>query len=220
MRWIMEILTIRQYDQAVIELGQNDPIMNKLINVIGDLEVTMRPDFFRSLVRSMIGQQISVQAADAIFGRLDVLLDKRITAESVNGATDEQLRAIGLSRRKVTYLRDLAAKVDSDDVSLDQLHDLDNETVIKQLTSIKGIGKWTAEMFLIFSLARMNVLAVDDIGIQRGAKWLYGVDQSERRNLLIEKKPIWSPHLTIASFYLWEIVHLDFERRFASIDDI
>ncbi|WP_171046414.1 DNA-3-methyladenine glycosylase family protein [Lentibacillus cibarius] len=216
----MEILTIRQYDQAVIELGQNDPIMNKLINVIGDLEVTMRPDFFRSLVRSMIGQQISVQAADAIFGRLDVLLDKRITAESVNGATDEQLRAIGLSRRKVTYLRDLAAKVDSDDVSLDQLHDLDNETVIKQLTSIKGIGKWTAEMFLIFSLARMNVLAVDDIGIQRGAKWLYGVDQSERRNLLIEKKPIWSPHLTIASFYLWEIVHLDFERRFASIDDI
>ncbi|WP_185959708.1 DNA-3-methyladenine glycosylase family protein [Lentibacillus cibarius] len=216
----MEILTIRQYDQAVIELGQNDPIMNKLINVISDLEVTMRPDFFRSLVRSMIGQQISVQAADAIFGRLDVLLDKRITAESVNGATDEQLRAIGLSRRKVTYLRDLAAKVGRGDVSLEQLHDLDNETIIKQLTSIKGIGKWTAEMFLIFSLARMNVLAVDDIGIQRGAKWLYGVDQSERRNLLIEKKPIWSPHLTIASFYLWEVVHLDFERKFASIDDI
>ena len=100
------------------------------------------------------------------------------------------------------------------------MDDMDNSSVIKQLTSIRGIGKWTAEMFLIFSLGRMNVLAVDDIVLQRGAKWLYEVDKSERRQILLDKQPVWDPHLTIASFYLWEVVHLGFDKKYQSIDDI
>lgn len=216
----MNKLTIRKNHQAVKELSDADPKMKKLVEAVGDVEVNMRPDLFKSLVRSIIGQQISVQAASAIFGRLEELLDNHITADACFHVCREQLRAIGFSARKITYLGDLAEKVHDNKLQLDKLHALDNETVIKQLTSVKGIGKWTAEMFLIFSLVRMNVLAVDDVGIQRGAKWLYEVDKSERRNILIEKKPLWSPHLTIASFYLWEVVHLDFERKYDSIEAI
>lgn len=216
----MDKIFINQDDHAVQELCHADSRMKKLIQIVGNVELLMRPDFFKSMVRSMIGQQISVAAASAIYNRLETLLEHHISAESMIKSTDEDLRAVGLSARKVIYLQDLASKVHHHEVDLSRLNELDNKTVIKQLTSIKGIGKWTAEMFLIFSLGRMDVLAVDDIGIQRGAKWLYEVDKSERRRILIEKEPIWSPHLTIASIYLWEVVHLDFERKYVSIHDI
>ncbi|MBP1948669.1 DNA-3-methyladenine glycosylase family protein [Virgibacillus litoralis] len=216
----MEKLKIYHDDKSVKELGNADPQMKKLIQIIGDIEVIMRLDYFTSLVRSMIGQQISVQAANAIYKRLESLMENNITAVSILKTSDERLSSIGLSGRKIIYLRDLAEKVNQSEVDLQKLHTLDNQTIIKQLTSIKGIGKWTAEMFLIFSLGRMNVLALDDIGIQRGAKWLYEVEKSERRKILVDKQPIWSPHLTIASFYLWEIVHLDFLKKYNSIEDI
>ncbi|SEQ64914.1 DNA-3-methyladenine glycosylase II [Virgibacillus subterraneus] len=216
----MEKIKIYQDDKSVEELCNADSQMKKLIQIIGDIEVVMRLDFFTSLVRSMIGQQISVQAANAIYTRLESLMENNITATSILKASEQRLRSIGLSARKVIYLRDLAEKVYHNEVDLQKLHKLDNQTVIKQLTSIKGIGKWTAEMFLIFSLGRMNVLALDDIGIQRGAKWLYEVEKSERRKILAEKQPVWSPHLTIASFYLWETVHLDLVKKYNSIEDI
>ncbi|GAA0614013.1 DNA-3-methyladenine glycosylase [Virgibacillus siamensis] len=216
----MHTLIVKQNDHNTVELCKADKQMEKLIKTIGDVEADMRPDLFKSLVRSMIGQQISVSAAQAIFTRLQTLLNNTITEDSILNKADENLREIGLSARKVTYLRDLAAKVKQNEVNLDTLHELNNNAVIKQLTSIKGIGKWTAEMFLIFSLGRMDVLAVDDIGIQRGAKWLYGVDKSERRDLLIEKERQWSPYLTTASLYLWEVVHLDFEKKYANVDEV
>lgn len=216
----METFVIEQHDARVRELGNADKQMNKLIEIIGDITVNMRPDYFKSLVRSIIGQQISVQAANAVFGRLDALFEHNVRPEAILQASDEQLRSVGLSGRKTVYLRDLAAKVHDRLIDFNRLEELDTEAVIKQLTSIKGIGNWTAEMFLIFSLRRMNVLAVDDIGLQRGAKWLYNVDKSERRQILLDKQPVWEPHLTIASFYLWEVVHLDFDRTYQSIDDM
>ncbi|MFC4556878.1 DNA-3-methyladenine glycosylase family protein [Virgibacillus kekensis] len=216
----MKKLTIRHNDYAVKELCSQDPQMDKLIKIVGDIEVEMRPDLFKSLVRSIIGQQISLQAANAIYGRLELLLENNPEPEKISQIPEEQLRSVGLSARKVIYLRDLAEKVHSGEIDLKELHLLDNQEIIKKLTSIKGIGKWTAEMFLIFSLGRMNVLAVDDIAIQRGAKWLYEVDQSERRKILLEKQPVWFPHLTIASLYLWETVHLEFVTNFKSIDEI
>ncbi|WP_174613045.1 DNA-3-methyladenine glycosylase family protein [Virgibacillus ihumii] len=215
----MNTLIVKQNDSDTAELCKADKQMEKLIQAIGNVETNMRSDFFKSLVRSMIGQQISVHAAQAIFTRLETLLNNNFTADSMLNAPDENLREIGLSSRKVIYLRDLAEKVKNQEVNLDTLSELDNHEVIRQLTSIKGIGKWTAEMFLIFSLGRMNVLAVDDIGIQRGAKWLYGVAKSERRNILLEKEPVWNPYLTRASLYLWEVVHLDFEKKYANVDE-
>ncbi|GGK04893.1 DNA-3-methyladenine glycosylase [Lentibacillus kapialis] len=216
----MEPFVIDKRDDAVKELRKADQRMNKLIEIVGNLTISMRPNYFKSLVRSIVGQQISVQAARTIFGRLEGLLENRIEPAAILKATDEQLRAIGLSRQKITYLRDLTAKVHDKTIDFDQMDGMDNPAVIKLLTSIKGIGKWTAEMFLIFSLGRMNVLAIDDIGIQRGAKWLYEVDKSERRQILLEKQPVWNPHLTIASFYLWEVVHLGFDKTYQSIDEI
>ncbi|MFD1363387.1 DNA-3-methyladenine glycosylase family protein [Lentibacillus salinarum] len=216
----MDTFVIGPSDEAVKELATTDLNMKKLINVVGELTVPMRPDYFKSLVRSIIGQQISVQAANAVFGRLEALVEGNMTPEAILHVPDDQFRAAGLSGRKIVYLRDLTANVYDNTLDFDRISELDNQSVIKQLTRIKGIGKWTAEMFLIFSLGRMNVLAVDDIGLQRGAKWLYNVDRSERRKILLDKKPVWEPHLTIASFYLWEVVHLGFDKTYLSIDDI
>ncbi|QKY68858.1 DNA-3-methyladenine glycosylase [Lentibacillus sp. CBA3610] len=216
----MEKFVIDHHNDAVKELAGADKQMKKLIEIIGDITVSGRPDYFKSLVRSIIGQQISVQAASTIFGRLEVLLENRVEPAAILHTSDEQLREIGLSRQKIGYLRDLTAKVHDQFISFDQMHDMANTAIVKQLTNIKGIGKWTAEMFLIFSLGRMDVLAVDDIGIQRGAKWLYEVDKSERRQILLDKRPVWHPHFTIASFYLWEVVHLGFDKKYQSIDEI
>ncbi|WP_157724874.1 DNA-3-methyladenine glycosylase family protein [Virgibacillus phasianinus] len=216
----MEKLTIKADDPAVLELCEADPLMKELVACIGNVEFTLRPDYFLSLVRSIIGQQISVQAAAAIFMRLETLLEQQVTAGGILGKSDEELRNVGLSKRKVVYIKDLSEKVVQGVIDLSGLDDLDNAAIIKLLTSIKGIGKWTAEMFLIFSLGRMNVLALDDIGIQRGAKWLYQVDQSERRAVLVEKAALWDPHFTIASIYLWEVVHLDLMSNYDSIEDM
>jgi len=211
---------ISQSDQSVIELGNRDPLMQKLINIIGDLEVETRPDFFESLIRSIIGQQISVQAANSIYLRLLQLTDDQLKVDKLAEMNPEKLRSTGLSKPKIKYIQDLTQKVYNGDLDLKGLTRLDNETAVEELTKVKGIGKWTAEVFLIFSLERMNVLAIDDIGLQRGAKWLYQVHQSKRRDILIKKEPIWHPHLTLASFYLWEAVLLNFINDYQSIDEI
>lgn len=216
----MKKLFINRQDQAVQALSMADPVMQKLVAAVGDIEITLRSNYFTSLVRSIIGQQISVTAATAIYNRLELLLDNKITADSLLKVTDEQLREVGLTYRKIEYVQDLAVKMHHSKINLQNLAKLDKKTIITQLTSVKGIGKWTAEMFLILSLGRMDVLAIDDIGIQRAAKWLYQVDKSKRRDILKEKAPLWSPHLSIASFYLWEAVHLDFVIQYASVDAI
>lgn len=216
----MDTLIMNEHDKDIQQLARQDPVMGKLIRYVGTFEVPLRTDYFASLVRSITGQQISVAAASSIYERLKSLTDNKLDEKHLSALSDEQLREIGFSRQKVLYIRDLIEHVNENKVDLDRITELDNKTVMDQLTSVKGIGKWTAEMFLIFSLTRMNVLAVDDIGIQRGARWLYNVDKAERKNILKQKKSVWSPHLTIASCYLWEVVHLDLERRFTTIDDI
>lgn len=205
----MDKIFISKEDQAVKAICDADPKMNQLIHTIGDIKITLRTDYFKSLVRSIIGQQISVAAASAIYNRLNILLKNMITSDSLLQVTETQLRKVGLTYRKIAYLQDLAAKVQQSELNLFQLTALDNPTIIKQLTSVKGIGKWTAEMFLILSLGRMDVLPLDDVGIQRAAKWLYQVDKSERRQILKVKESLWRPYQSIASFYLWEAIHLD-----------
>jgi|SRR5699024_2546923 len=216
----MDTLTIRKSDAGVRELANKDAVMGKLIDHVGDIEVPKRTDYFASLIRSITGQQISVAAASAVFERLRTLTNDSITAAGIKAVSDDALHTIGFSKRKIQYIRDLLAHVERQDIVLSTLPMLDNDTIIKQLTSVKGIGKWTAEMFLILSLGRMDILAIDDIGIQRGARWLYQVDKSERRDILKQYQPVWSPHLTIASCYLWEVVHLDLERRFPTVDAV
>lgn len=217
---MFKIRHILQSDKAVIDLGRQDPTMQKLIKIVGNLEIETRPNLFQSLIRSIVGQQISVEAANSIYQRLIRLTENDLTVEKLTNMNPEVLRSAGLSTPKIKYIQDLTQKVASGELNLSALSQLDNQTVIKKLTNVKGIGKWTAEVFLIFSLERMDVLAIDDIGLQRGAKWLYQVEQSERRKILIKKEPLWYPHLTLASFYLWEAVHMRLISNYNSIDEL
>lgn len=216
----MHTIYINQSEEAVQKICHADPQMQKLVKAVGDIEVPLRSNYFMSLVRSIVGQQISVAAAQAIYDRLKLLLDNKVTASSLLAVPSNQLREAGLTYRKIEYVKDLATKVSNGELDLQNINAFDNRSLLKRLTSVKGIGKWTAEMFLILSLGRMDILAIDDVGLQRAAHWLYQVDASDRRNILIKKKPLWEPNLSIASFYLWEAVHLNFITKYDSIDSV
>ncbi|ARK22926.1 DNA-3-methyladenine glycosylase 2 family protein [Sporosarcina sp. P26b] len=216
----LEILHITTRDPAVQSLGAKDPRLKQLISLIGDIEVPLRTDYVSSIVRSIIGQQISVNAASAIYARLLDLLGGHITVDGLIMTSKEQLREVGLTMRKSDYVKDLADKIANGDLDLDHIATYDDDEILKQLIHVKGIGKWTAEMFLILSLGRPDILAVDDVGIQRSAQWLYGVEKAERRQLLIEKSPLWAPERSIASHYLWEAIHLDFVQEFQSLEEV
>lgn len=210
---------IRTTDPGVQYIAERDPLFAKLTAMIGDIEITLRTDYLPSIVRSIVGQQISVSAASAIYARLIELLEGEITVPRLLSVTEEELHRAGLTKRKAQYVKDLAQKIADGSLDLEHLADYDDETVMKQLVNVKGIGKWTAEMFLIFSLGRQDILAVDDVGLQRAAAWLYGTEQAERRSILIEKSPLWQPHRSIASFYLWEITHLAWNTDYPSLSE-
>lgn len=207
-------------DERVQTVCANDPILGKLIAAIGDLMVPMRTDYFASLVRSIIGQHISVRAASAIYGRLQRLLDGHMIPDSILALSQEELRKVGLTNQKVQYVLHLAEKVKARELDLEHIAVYDDETIMTQLIQVKGIGKWTAEVFLLLSLGRMDVLAADDVGLQRAAMWLYQTGKAERRTILIEKSIQWKPYRSIASYYLWEMIHLGYADRYASVHDL
>lgn len=216
----MKKLHIHTKDKPVQTICERDPEMKKLITAIGDIDISLRSDSLASIVRSIIGQQISVSAASTIYSRLLDLLDGEITVEGLLAHSEEDLRNVGLTYRKADYVKDLAEKVNTGELDLNNIADYDDEDIMKQLINVKGIGKWTAEMFLILSLGREDILAVDDVGIQRAAQWLYNVDKSERRQILIEKSPLWTPYRSVVSHYLWEAIHKGFLNDYASIDEL
>ncbi|WP_143560438.1 MULTISPECIES: DNA-3-methyladenine glycosylase [unclassified Sporosarcina] len=214
------MLHITTQDPAVQSICAKDPKLKQLISLIGDIDIPLRTDYLSSIVRSMIGQQISVNAASAIYARLLDLLGGHITVDGLIMTSKEELREVGLTMRKAEYVKDLADKIVNRDLDLNHIAAYDDDAILQQLIHVKGIGKWTAEMFLILSLGRPDVLAVDDVGIQRAAQWLYGVEKSERRQLLIEKSPLWAPERSIASHYLWEAIHVGFVQDFKSLEEL
>lgn len=167
-------LYIRTQDESVRFITNSDPLMKKMITFIGDIEIPLRTDYLSSIVRSIIGQQISVSAASAIYERLLKLLGGSVTVEGVLAKSEEGLKQVGLTTRKAEYVNDLAEKIAANELDLNHIAEYSDESIMEQLINVKGIGKWTAEMFLLLSLGRGDVLAVDDVGIQRAAEWLYG----------------------------------------------
>ncbi|MCM2535152.1 DNA-3-methyladenine glycosylase [Neobacillus pocheonensis] len=198
-------------------LTSNDPVLGKFIEIIGELELNKRDDYFQSLVSSIIGQQLSAKAAATIFGRFVEFTKGVLTPEKILSISAEELRSLGISYSKIKYLKDLSQKVLDKELALDTLDRLTNDEVIASLTSVKGIGKWTAEMFLIFSLGRENVLSLLDVGLQRGAKWLY--NKEDGKKILEERAANWEPYHSIASLYLWEAVNQDLVITYKSFDD-
>ena len=189
--------------------------MEDLVRRIGPLGPAERrrgrpEDAYGTLVRTIVGQQLSTKAARSIYGRLTALFDGRPPTPGELLSTDEDLlRACGLSRPKVRYLRDLAHRVVSGELDLPSLHDLPDDEVIRQITAVKGLGRWSADMFLMFHLGREDVLPVGDLGVRRAAERAYDLPEIPNAETLQNLACPWSPHRTLASFYLWESLTLD-----------
>ena len=170
-----------------------------------------RPDDdYGSLVRTIVGQQLSTKAARSIYGRLAALFEDRPpTPEELVSTDEEVLRACGLSRPKVRYLRDLAERVICGELDLRSLHHMPDEEVIRQITAVKGLGQWSADMFLMFHLGRGDVLPVGDLGVRRAVERAYHLPEIPDAETLQNIARPWSPHRTLASFYLWESLEPD-----------
>lgn len=176
---------------------------------VGPVTMKLRRDRFATLVHSIVGQQVSGKAAKAILGRVKALVAPgKLSADSLSRFTLDELRSAGLSRQKASYILDLCDKTESGAVRLDRLGRLTDEAVIDELTQIKGVGRWTAEMLLIFSLGRLDVLPCDDLGIRNGIKQLHDLDDMPNRADCIRLAQPWRPYASIASWYCWRSLDL------------
>jgi DNA-3-methyladenine glycosylase II len=190
--------------KAQRHLARRDPVLKQLIATIGPCTLRFESDHFGSLVRAIIAQQISGKAAASIRGRLEqTLAPHGLTSAAIRTATDDALRSAGLSAAKARSLRDLADRVHAGSVTLHQLHKLADEEVIEQLLPVRGIGPWTAQMFLIFSLGRLDVLPVADLGLRSGVQKQYGLAELPKKDKLEELAQPWQPYRSIATWYFW-----------------
>ena len=190
-----------------LHLMKSDPTMKKIIKLVGPFTARTKPDRFGALVDAIVGQQISITAAATIKGRLLEHVDNgkgRYCLERLLEQQVESLREVGVSRQKATYILDLADKVRSEAVDLKKIGRRDNEAVIEELTQVKGVGVWTAQMFLIFSLGRLDVFPVDDLGVKNGIQKFYGLDDRPTVEQMREIGEPWAPYESMASWYLWQ----------------
>jgi DNA-3-methyladenine glycosylase II len=197
------------HEESVRALSQADPRLGMLIRLVGNVTITLGSDPFQSLSMSIIGQQLSAKAAGTIRERVK-LLAPDFTPLHVRAIAADTFRGAGVSFAKIAYIHDLCDKILAGDVDLDGLNELENQAIVESLTAIKGIGKWTAEMFLIFSLGKADVLSVGDAGLQRAAKWLHQLEDRKDGNYLGQVAPLWSPYRSFASLYLWQAIDLGF----------
>ncbi len=188
--------------QATKDLSQHDAVMAGLIERYGGLTLLSRGDPFSTLARSIVGQQISVKAAAAVWERFSARLGA-VTPEGVCSLTAAGLDGCGLSRRKVEYLCDLASHFSAGTLAPATWGGLDDEAIIAELTAVRGIGRWTAEMFLIFNLMRPDVFPLDDIGLQRAVFESYFGGVKQPRRILAEHGERWRPWRSVATWYLW-----------------
>lgn len=184
-------------------LTARDPVLGQAIRRIGPIEREVIPNLFTALVNSIAGQQISGKALATVWARLCDRLGE-VTPENVLAAGEDGLRSCGLSGRKAGYMLSAARAVQDGTLPIHSLVDKSDEEVIKTLTALPGVGRWTAEMLLIFSLERPNVLAFDDFGIRKGICRLYGLDELTRAQFE-QYRARYAPYATVAGLYLWEI---------------
>lgn len=185
-------------------LIKKDKKLKLVIEQIGECTLGKSDNYFHSLCDAIVSQQLSVKAADTIFKRfLGLLDDKILNPENLIQIRHEELRAIGCSNAKAKYVINLAECCIEKIVDLENIHHLNDEEVITQLTQVKGIGRWTAEMFLMFSLNRLNVLPVDDLGIKKGFMKVYDLSEMPTKSQMNEIASNWQPYRTIGSWYLW-----------------
>lgn len=190
------------WEEACKHLVKKDRVMKRLIPQFGDACLQTRGDAFVTLARSIVGQQISVKAAQTVWDRF-ALLPKKITPANVLKLKVDDMRASGLSARKVEYLVDLALHFDNGALHIKSWETMGDEEIIDELVSIRGIGRWTAEMFLIFHLMRPNVLPLDDVGLINGISRNYFSGDVVSRSDAREVAAAWAPYCSVATWYIW-----------------
>ncbi len=199
---VVEVFTPRYWEEACKHLVRKDRVMKRLIPKFGDACLETRGDAFVTLARSIVGQQISVKAAQTVWDRF-AGLPRKMSAANVLKLKVDDMRAAGLSARKVEYLVDLALHFDSGALHVKSWDEMDDEAIIAELVAIRGIGRWTAEMFLIFHLMRPNVLPLDDIGLINGISLNYFSGDPVSRSDAREVAAAWAPFSSVATWYIW-----------------
>ena len=190
------------WEDACKHLVRKDRVMRRLIPQFGDARLQSRGDAFTTLARSIVGQQISVKAAQSVWERF-AALPRRMTPANVLKLKVDDMRAAGLSARKIEYLVDLALHFDSGAIHVEAWRDMPDEDIIAELVGIRGIGRWTAEMFLIFHLMRPNVLPLDDVGLITGISKNYFSGDPVSRSDAREVAAAWNPYCSVATWYIW-----------------
>ncbi len=191
--------------QAAIRVLKKDPKLAKIINHVGKYQIRTSRNYYESLVEAIITQQLAGSAAKAISNRFHSLYGKSFPKPiDVINTSDSKLRKTGLSRPKIKYIKELSKAIESRKLRMRSLSILKDEEVIEQLTQVKGIGRWTAEMFLIFSLGRMDVLPVGDLGLRKGVQRYNSADELPNAAEIEKLAERWRPYRTVATWYLWK----------------
>jgi DNA-3-methyladenine glycosylase II len=198
----IQVATPEYWEEACKHLAKKDRVMRRLIPQFGDASLQSRGDAFVTLARSIVGQQISVKAAQSVWDRFAVL-PRKMTPANVLKLKVDDMRAAGLSARKVEYLVDLSLHFDGGLLSTQKWASMSDDAIIDELVAIRGIGRWTAEMFLIFYLLRPNVLPLDDVGLINGISRNYFSGEAVSRSEAREVAAAWVPYCSVATWYIW-----------------
>jgi|SRR5579871_6346497 len=190
--------------KAILHLKKSDPILSSVIERVGPFRIEYREPEFQTLVRSIVYQQLSGKVASVIFNRLlDALPGRKLTPKGILKLKPEQLRAAGLSSQKANYIRDLAEKTAKGALDFSAIASMADEEVITTLTQVKGVGVWTAHMFLIFALRRPNILPTGDLGVRAAIKKAYELDELPHPKHIERIAERWHPYCSVAAWYLW-----------------
>ena len=189
--------------EAIHHLKRSDPILSEIMDRIGEYRITFRDPDFETLVKSIVYQQLSGRVASVIFGRLAKAAGGKLTPPNILKLRPSRMRTLGLSRQKTNYIRDLARRTRDGLVVFDELGELADAEVIERLTQVKGIGVWTAHMFLIFALRRTDVLPIGDLGIRNAIRKAYGMAEMPQPAEMEALAVRWRPYCTVTSWYLW-----------------
>lgn len=190
--------------QAISHL-EKDPLFSPIIEKVGDYQIKLTPNRYESLVEAIITQQLAGSAAKSISNRFRSLYPKRFPKPiDVIKTPIPKLRKTGLSKMKISYIKELSKKIESREIRFASMARLSDEEIISNLTQVKGIGRWTAEMFLIFSLGRLDVLPVGDLGLKKGVQLLYSMNELPSEKKVIQIAERWRPYRTVATWYLWK----------------
>ena len=187
----------------MVHLKQADPVMRAIIERVGPCRMEFSPPAFESLAETIVYQQLNGKAAVTIFDRFAALAGEPLTPGGILKLTDEQMRSVGLSKQKASYLKDLAAKTEAGILNFSRLPDLPDEEVIAHLIQVKGIGVWTAQMFLMFTLKRANVLPTGDYGVQAAIKKHYRKRKMPKPEVMAKIAKCWEPYRSVACWYMW-----------------